>query len=250
LILESKEELNQQLEIANKKLRASNLELHHAQNSLSALNFELEARVKTRTEKLAESEARARYMLADSPVGIAVLKGKNLVIESVNDKMLSYWGKDRSILNTPLPKAVRELKNQDFFQVLQIVYQSGQSYSAREAKVQFEHKGVLREGYYSFVYHPLQSEMAKINSIMIVATDVTEQVLTRKALEKIVAEKTELELILKDNQSRLQYILDTMAEGVCIVNPLGKIVYTNAMAQKILRLSNDKYEGHSFYEFD
>jgi len=41
---------------------------------------------------------------------------------------------------------------------------------------------------------------------------------------------------LKQSEQRLQGILDTMAEGVGVIDASGKLVYTNSMVQKILGL--------------
>jgi two-component system phosphate regulon sensor histidine kinase PhoR len=55
-------------------------------------------------------------------------------------------------------------------------------------------------------------------------------------LEQSIQEKTRVENELRSNQSRLTYILETMAEGVVIIDKKGKQTYANPMAQKILGL--------------
>jgi two-component system phosphate regulon sensor histidine kinase PhoR len=53
-------------------------------------------------------------------------------------------------------------------------------------------------------------------------------------LETTISEKTKVEADLRDNQERLTRILETMAEGVVIVDLKGNLTYSNPMAQKIL----------------
>ena len=53
-------------------------------------------------------------------------------------------------------------------------------------------------------------------------------------LETSVHEKTKLSEELRSNQERLTLILETMAEGVCIIDVKGNVTYANPMAQKIL----------------
>ncbi len=55
-------------------------------------------------------------------------------------------------------------------------------------------------------------------------------------LEFNIAEKTRAEDELKANQERLTRILETMAEGVVLVDTSGKLTYANPMAQKILNI--------------
>ncbi|CAM3630180.1 ATP-binding protein [Mucilaginibacter galii] len=51
-----------------------------------------------------------------------------------------------------------------------------------------------------------------------------------------IEEKTRVEEELRHNQERLTRVLETMAEGVGIVDAKGKLIYANPMAQKILGL--------------
>lgn len=55
-----------------------------------------------------------------------------------------------------------------------------------------------------------------------------------KALEKNISEKIKVENDLLSNQERLTRILETMAEGVGIVDHHGNLTYANPMAQRIL----------------
>lgn len=55
-----------------------------------------------------------------------------------------------------------------------------------------------------------------------------------RELEITITEKTRAEEDLRNNQERLTRILETMAEGVLIVDTKGNITYANPMAQKIL----------------
>ena len=57
-------------------------------------------------------------------------------------------------------------------------------------------------------------------------------------LEINIREKTKIEENLRGNQQRLQSILDTMAEGVGIVDTDGKLIYANPMAQTIFGIND------------
>ena len=59
-------------------------------------------------------------------------------------------------------------------------------------------------------------------------------------LEISVQEKTLIGNELRSNQERLALILETMAEGVGIIDTNGKLTYANAMAQKILGLKESE----------
>ncbi|WP_214073037.1 ATP-binding protein [Mucilaginibacter sp. dw_454] len=62
-------------------------------------------------------------------------------------------------------------------------------------------------------------------------------------LEQTVSERTK---DLYANQQRLTRILETMAEGVCIIDTAGALTYANPMAQKILGLSLNRIKAHTY----
>lgn len=69
-----------------------------------------------------------------------------------------------------------------------------------------------------------------------------------RALENSVVEKTKIEEELRSNQERLTSILETMAEGISIVDTNGNITYANPLAQQLLRLQ--KTNGGFNYQSD
>lgn len=67
-----------------------------------------------------------------------------------------------------------------------------------------------------------------------------------RQLEINISEKTRAEHELKANQERLARILETMAEGVVIVDTSGNLTYANPMAQKILNSEINKHHASIF----
>jgi two-component system, OmpR family, phosphate regulon sensor histidine kinase PhoR len=65
-------------------------------------------------------------------------------------------------------------------------------------------------------------------------------------LENTIAEKTIIEQELRSSQEQLSRILETMAEGVGIINLEGRMIYANPMAQKILGYSEDDTLGYIY----
>ncbi|SKB30510.1 PAS domain-containing protein [Daejeonella lutea] len=168
----------------NEELVAINEELKRTQETLSASNDTLEARIAERTQALAESEERIRYMLADAPVSIALLTGPDMVIEAANKKMLEAWGKDGNIIGKPLKFALPELKGQDFLGLLDQVYASGKLYEGNEVRALIEQNGEMEEVYSNFVYQPLKDDRGNTFGIVMTANVVTEQVRARQNVER------------------------------------------------------------------
>lgn len=182
--LEREQSLNEELQEANSTLEDLNKKLNLSQENLSQLNIELETRVAKRTLELVNSESRIRYMLADAPVAIAVFSGKELIIESANKKVLEAWGKTDAIIGKTLLESIPELAGQDFIEILNNVYLSGEPYYGNEIKALLEKDGKKEEVYSNFIYQPLKDQSGKTNSIMLSANIITEQVNARKKVER------------------------------------------------------------------
>lgn len=181
--LEREQALNEELATANEELSAVNEEYEQTQQSLAMLNTELEYRVASRTRALAESESRFRNLINDAPVAIMLLNGRQLVIESANTLMLKILGKTDEATGKPLATALPELQGQPFLRILDNVFTTGQTYYGNEAKAKIEHQGQLLDGYYNFVYQPIKNESGVTTSIIISATNITEQVTARQKIE-------------------------------------------------------------------
>ena len=132
---------------------------------------------------LEASESRFRFLVDQAPVAIALLTGRNLVIESANAMILKVWGKSTAILGEELATALPELQTQPFLQILDDVYTSGNAYYGNEAKATLEHGGRLEDSYFNFIYQPLRYQTGR-SSILVIANDVTEQVLARRTIQE------------------------------------------------------------------
>jgi PAS domain S-box-containing protein len=133
---------------------------------------------------LAKSEARFRYMIHKAPVAIGVLHGEEFLIESANDKILEVWGKTSAIIGLPLSAALPEIDNQPFLGFLSNVYHTGNPFYANEISAMLEHNSELKEIFFNVVYQPITNLKGKVEDILVVASDVTEQVNSRKHVEK------------------------------------------------------------------
>lgn len=184
LILEREQALNEELVSANEELNSTNEELFVAQISLQKLNNELEERVNIRTKELAKRESQLRFMIDDAPVAIAVLKGRDLIIESANQNILGLWGRSNSIFGQKFTDAFPELLPTPFVKILDNVFTSGIEYVGKEVKAVINIDKREKGLYTNFIFKPLKDDHGVTHSLMIVANDVTEQVLGRKAIEE------------------------------------------------------------------
>lgn len=132
-----------------------------------------------------EERARLRALFMQAPTGICVLTGADFVFELANPRYLQLVGKTE-LVGKPLLAAIPELAGQGFEQLLEDVRRSGQALFGNEVVCKLDRAGdgSLVEVVLDFVYEPMRDAAGAVESIMVVATDVTEQVMARKRVEQ------------------------------------------------------------------
>ncbi len=135
-------------------------------------------------KEVAASEARFRTIVEQAPIAIAMLAGRNLKVEAANDSILKLWGKDKSIIGLDLDDALPEIKEQGFITLLEDVFDTGQPFLGYGTLAKLVRNGTLEDGYFDFVYTPMRDVNDKITGVMVLAMEVTAQVLAHTAVEE------------------------------------------------------------------
>lgn len=225
------QELNEEVSAMNEELSASNEELIATNEEL----IEIEHSLQDTVSRLAQSEARIRYMVADAPVAIGLLSGEDLIVESANNKILEFWGKDQSIIGMPLHLALPEIDGQPFIEILKDVFNTGIPFYGNEVQAQLLYNGVLKEVYFNFVYHPLKQHTGTTVSIMLIATEVTEQVRARKVVEA--------------SAKRFRFMLNAIPQQVWTAKPDGALDYVNDVVCNDFGKTEAHIVGFGWQEF-
>ncbi|HWI91066.1 MAG TPA: PAS domain S-box protein [Flavisolibacter sp.] len=135
-------------------------------------------------KKIKESEANFRKLVINAPVGICIVTNEDNYVEVVNDQFLQVVGRNRQELeNQPYWKALKEAEVY-YAPILQNVFESGTAYAGSEHKVLLTRNGVREYVYINFVYEPMRDEQGTVSKVMILAIDVTPQVLVRRKIEE------------------------------------------------------------------
>lgn len=132
-----------------------------------------------------EAEQRFRNMIMQAPISITVLRGAELRVEVANDSYLELVGKKRDhFVGLPLWEGLPEVRTQGFDELLQNVLKTGEAFTGLEYEIYMHRRGQRELLYVNFIYSPLTDFSGKVTGIMVVATDVTSQVLSRKKIEE------------------------------------------------------------------
>jgi len=147
-------------------------------------------------------------VLSLSQNATAIYAGDNIIVQSANDAMLAFWGKDRSIIGKPLEEAVPELKGQPFKKILQEVLRTGVSNIGSAVPATLLVDGKLQTSYYNYQYRAIKDQSGKIYCILHTASDVTEKELNRIALQKAKEqEEAQTKALLESERNLRRFIL-------------------------------------------
>jgi signal transduction histidine kinase len=134
--------------------------------------------------KVQESERNLRNTILQAPVAMCILKGPNFMVEIANEKILEIWGKSgHEMFHRPFFDALPEARFQGFEELLVQVYTTGETYSANERAFVVPQNGIPETAFINFVYEPFRECDGSISGVMVVAMDVTTQVIARRKIE-------------------------------------------------------------------
>ncbi|HET7456467.1 MAG TPA: PAS domain-containing protein [Gemmatimonadaceae bacterium] len=144
-------------------------------------------------ERLVRELEVERSRLADvfrqAPTFLAVLRGPRFVFEFVNDAYYQLVG-HRELLGRPALEAIPEVRGQGFIELLEGVVATGTPFVGRELPILLARtpESPFEERFLDFVYQPLVEADGKRAGVVAHGTDVTEQVLARRDVERLLGE--------------------------------------------------------------
>lgn len=180
----------------------------NASELLARVGAHLEiARLRKEAEKRVKAERQRLYNLfMQAPAIIGVFRGPDHVFELANPLALQFLGTYRPIIGKPAREAVPEIEGQGFFELLDMVYQTGKPFVGNEVPARLDRNGDgnLEETYFNFVFQPSYTTQGDIDGILAFGVDVTEQVKARQKLQ----ESEERFRTLADNMSQFAWMAD------------------------------------------
>ncbi|RKG87196.1 sensor histidine kinase [Corallococcus terminator] len=156
--------------------------------------------------KRAEEEGRrARQellsFLTQAPLGIALLSGPRHVYTFVNAPFMDMLFSGRPathLLNRSVREALPELEGQGFHEILDGVYQTGNSFHGAKHRASIiQADGLEREMFVNFTYQAKRDPAGKIDGILAVIYEVTDQVNAQREIEQL-AENLRAAIVSRD----------------------------------------------------
>ncbi len=133
--------------------------------------------------------AAARDLLArvfeQAPVGLCVMRGPDHALELANSTYQRLFPPGRTILGRPLREVVPEAVEQRYAAILDRVRATGEAWLGRGVELQYDRHGDGRResAFFNALYHPLHEPDGRIDGIIGVVAEITEEVRARREAE-------------------------------------------------------------------
>ncbi len=137
--------------------------------------------------ELQVERARLEYVFKQAPAFLAVLRGAEHVFELANDAYFQLIG-HRDVVGKPAREALPEIVEQGFVELLDRVLDTGEPFVGREIPIQLSRDpgGTPEERFVDFSYLPMVEADGTRSGIIAHGTDVTDQVLARREVERLL----------------------------------------------------------------
>ena len=153
--------------------------------ALGELNTNLQAEseaVRAANRRLAEERALLRALFQQAPSFMAMLRGPQHVFELANEHYLRLVGRGE-LLGKSVEKALPEVRQQGFIDLLDQVYRTGVAYEGRQVKVELQtEEGQTGQRHVDFVYQPIKDDDGMVTGILVEGVDVTERMESEERL--------------------------------------------------------------------
>jgi PAS domain S-box-containing protein len=258
-LLASNEELraaNEQLVRTNGELRALQEqsraladELRQAEQAVHRLNDELTLTnaglVDTIADSLqatevaridAETQRQRLYRLvAEAPAVIAVLTGPSHMVELANDHFHAMFG-HRELAGQSIRLAVPELAGQPFFDQLDDVYRTGETYTGIDAPVTLyrTRSGQLEQLFATYIFQATRDGAGAIDGVLVFAYEVTEQVRARQEREQSAHQR--------------QLVTDALPVLIAYVDQAQRYQFNSQAYKNLFQLSPAELRGRRMRE--
>jgi PAS domain S-box-containing protein len=142
-----------------------------------------------RGKRLVAERERLRRQFEQAPGFVIIMRGRDHVVDFLNNEHRRLFASDEWIGKT-IREAFPSIADQGFFELLDRVFDTGQSFRAQGAGVRYRRAPGAEEElrYLDFIYAPLTEEDGRVSGIFCEGFDVTEKRQSREVLDAAQAE--------------------------------------------------------------
>ncbi len=142
-------------------------------------------REKANLDALKNQRKQLYATFMQAPVGIGIFRGEANVVEMINPQLCELYGQSqKSLLGKPIFDVLTQARGLGFEEQMANVRSSGNAFKGKEVAVPLVRNGKNEDVYVDFVYEPYREEDGAITGVIVIATEITEQVKAKRRLEE------------------------------------------------------------------
>jgi PAS domain S-box-containing protein len=155
----------------------------HSPSNVTELN-KLTEREKAGVEALNQQRKRLYATFMQAPVGIAIFRGPNHIVDLINPPLCEIYGKTvEEIMGKPIFEVLNHAKGLGFEELIDNVRLTGIPFRGNALPAPVMRNGKLETIYLNFVYEPFHEDDGTISGVIAVATEITQEVVTKQLIE-------------------------------------------------------------------
>ncbi|RFM31292.1 PAS domain-containing protein [Chitinophaga silvisoli] len=184
---------------------------------------------------LVESEIQFRNLVMQSPIAMAIFKGKDMVIDMANYTMLkTLWRRSsEEVTGRTLLDVFPELEGQKFPALLQQVFDSGIAHKEKEAIAYVNGPDGMKRFYLDFEYTPLFDLEKNVYGIMATVYDVTE--------------RKEQDMALRLSEEKFRVLGETLPQMIWTTDPEGRLNYASKRYFEFTGMTLEQLNGVGWF---
>ncbi|HEY9763940.1 MAG TPA: PAS domain S-box protein [Trichocoleus sp.] len=195
----------------------------------------------------AEAELQQNYLhslLMQAPASICIHRGAEHIFEFANPSYLQLIG-GREVLGRRVQEVFPDLEGQGFFELLDQVLETGEAFVGKEIAAEYDRRGTgtLEEGFFNFVYQPMQGIDGTNIGIMTFAFEVTDQVVARRKAEVLADDLQRQQQALQESEERYRSLVSVLTSIVWTIDREGNFVEPQPDWEKYTGQSWEQHRG-------
>ena len=193
---------------------------------------------------LADERERLQRLFQQAPGFMAFLRGPRHVFELANAAYQQLVG-HREIIGKTVREALPELKDQEYFDLLERVHTTGEPFvgSGMRALLQREPGAPLSEVFLNFVYQPIFDAQGQTAGILVLGYDITQQRIQEAERAALLVREQQARGAAEAAEQRQRFLAESIPQQVWTALPDGRLDFVNRRVVEYFGLPEEDMLG-------
>jgi PAS domain S-box-containing protein len=196
---------------------------------------------------LVDERTRLQQLFQQAPGFMAYLRGPDHVIEIANDGYRQLVG-PREILGKTVREALPELKDQEYFNILERVFRTGEPFVGDNMRVLLQHEpgAAPAEVFLNFVYQPILGDRSRTLGILVLGHDITQQRQQESERDALLVREQQARSAAEAAEERQRFLAESIPQQVWTARPDGQLDFVNGRVVEYFGMPAEEVIGDAW----